>query len=139
MPRPRIIFKFSTDMIPIVMLSSRPTSLCRDFTRFLTMLWPTVGRISGVGSVSILGAPTRNSHLSRPESLEAYNLSVEGISAIIGARTAIFPEDRLTSVPIPTRCGAGRVLGGRPDGPISSSSGRRTGAISNLRDVARIR
>ena len=77
-----IIFKFSTDMIPIVMLSAKADESMPGLYKILDdAVANPLARISGVGSVSISGAPKREIHIyTDPERLEAYGLSVEGIS-----------------------------------------------------------
>ena len=52
-----------------------------------------LARIPGVGTVSISGAPKREIQVyCDPNKLEAYNLSIETISSIIGQKTKISPE-----------------------------------------------
>ncbi|MDR1602544.1 MAG: efflux RND transporter permease subunit [Tannerella sp.] len=88
-----IIFKFSTDMIPILLLSvqaeeSRP-ALYKILDDFVAN---PLGRVPGVGTVSIAGAPQREIQVyCDPNKLEAYNLTVESISAVIGAENRNIP------------------------------------------------
>ena len=88
-----IIFKFSTDMIPIVMLSVQADESMPGLYKILVDAVATpLARISGVGSVSISGAPKREIHVYvDPERLEAYGLSVEGVSAVIAAENRNIP------------------------------------------------
>ena len=81
-----IIFKFSTDMIPICLLSVQANESMPGLYKILDEnLANPLARIDGVGTVSISGAPKREIHVYiDPNRLEAYNLSVEQISAIIG-------------------------------------------------------
>jgi HAE1 family hydrophobic/amphiphilic exporter-1 len=88
-----IIFKFSTDMIPIVILSVQANESLPALYKILddNVVNP-LARISGVGSVSIGGAPKREIHVYiDPVRLEAYRLTVEGISSIIGAENMNIP------------------------------------------------
>ncbi|MDR1779688.1 MAG: efflux RND transporter permease subunit [Tannerella sp.] len=88
-----IIFKFSTDMIPILMLSVQATESQAALYKILdeTVANP-IARIAGVGTVSISGAPQREIYVyCDPNKLEAYNLTIEGISAVIGAENMNIP------------------------------------------------
>ena len=88
-----IIFKFSSDMIPIVMLSVQAKESMPGLYKILDEnVANPLARISGVGSVSISGAPKREVHIYvDPQRLEAYNLSVETISALIAAENRNIP------------------------------------------------
>ena len=90
-----IIFKFSTDMIPIMMLSV--TAESKESQEALYKLLDDnvvnpLARIDGVGTVSISGAPEREINVYMdPEKMEAYNISVEAVSAAIGAENRNIP------------------------------------------------
>lgn len=88
-----IIFKFSSDMIPIVMLSVQASESMPGLYKILDdAVVNPLARISGVGSVSISGAPKRQIHIYvDPTRLEAYNLSIETISAIVAAENRNIP------------------------------------------------
>lgn len=88
-----IIFKFSTDMIPIIMLSVNATESMPGLYKILDEnVANPLARISGVGTVSISGAPKREIHVYvDPNRLEAYNLSVEQIGSVIGAENRNIP------------------------------------------------
>ena len=88
-----IIFKFSTDMIPIMMLSVQATESMPGLYKILDdAVANPLQRVDGVGSVSISGAPKREIHIYiDPVRLEAYNLTVEGISSIIAAENRNIP------------------------------------------------
>jgi len=134
-----IIFKFSTDMIPIIMLSVRATESMPGLYKILDdAVANHLARISGVGSVSISGAPKREIHVYvDPNRLEAYNLTVEQIGSIIGAENRNIPGG---SFDIGSDTYALRV-----QGEFSSSEQMADIVVSNqggrtvyLRDVARI-
>ena len=134
-----IIFKFSTDMIPIIMLSVRATESMPGLYKILDdAVANPLARISGVGSVSISGAPKREIHVYvDPNRLEAYNLTVEQIGSIIGAENRNIPGG---SFDIGSDTYALRV-----QGEFSSSEQMADIVVSNqggrtvyLRDVARI-
>ena len=88
-----IIFKFSSDMIPIVLLSVQANESMPALYKILDdNVASPLARISGVGSVSISGAPEREIQIYvDPVKLEAYNLSIEAISSIIGAENRNIP------------------------------------------------
>lgn len=88
-----VIFKFSSDMVPIVMLSVKASESMPGLYKIVDdAVANPLARISGVGSVSISGAPKREIHVYvDPKRLEAYNLSIETISSIIAAENRNIP------------------------------------------------
>lgn len=88
-----IIFKFSTDMIPIMLLSVQADESMPGLYKILDdAVANPLARVDGVGSVSISGAPKREIHIYvDPVRLEAYNLTIESISALIAAENRNIP------------------------------------------------
>ncbi|MEG1837746.1 MAG: efflux RND transporter permease subunit [Bacteroidaceae bacterium] len=88
-----IIFKFSTDMIPIVILSAQATESLPALYKILDDgLANPLARIAGVGTVSVSGAPQREVQIYvDPVRLEAYNLSVEAVGSVIAAENKNVP------------------------------------------------
>ncbi len=88
-----IIFKFSSDMIPIVLLSVQATQSMPGLYKILDEnVANPLARVDGVGSVSIAGAPKREIHIYLdPLRMEAYNLSVETVAALVGAENRNIP------------------------------------------------
>lgn len=88
-----IIFKFSTDMIPICLLSVEAKESMPGLYKILDEgLVNPLARVDGVGSVSISGAPKREIHVyCDPRRLEAYGITVEQISSIIQAENRNVP------------------------------------------------
>lgn len=80
-----IIFKFSTDMIPVMMLSATAGKSLPALYKILDdNVANPLARIPGVGSVSISGAPKREIQVYvDPSKLEAYHLTIEGIAQTI--------------------------------------------------------
>jgi len=80
-----IIFKLSTDMIPVIMLSATADKSLPALYKILdTNVSNPLARINGVGSVSISGAPQREVQVYvDPVKLEAYHLTVEALSQVI--------------------------------------------------------
>ena len=88
-----IIFKFSTDMIPILMLSVQAEDSRPALYKILDdAVVNPLARVPGVGTVSIVGAPKREINIyCDPNKLDAYNLSIETISSIIGSENRNIP------------------------------------------------
>ncbi len=88
-----IIFKFSADMIPIMMLSVKADESLPALYKILDdNIVNPLARIDGVGSVSIAGAPKREINIYMdPVKMEAYNIPVEAVSAKIAAENRNIP------------------------------------------------
>ncbi|MGL5938398.1 MAG: efflux RND transporter permease subunit [Phocaeicola sp.] len=88
-----VIFKFSTDMIPILMLSVQAGQSQSALYKILDddVVNP-LARVPGVGTVSISGASKREINVyCDPVKLDAYNISIETISSVIGAENRNVP------------------------------------------------
>ena len=134
-----IIFKFSTDMIPIMMLSVQATESMPGLYKILDdAVANPLQRVDGVGSVSISGAPKREIHVYLdPVRLEAYNLSVETISSIIAAENRNVPGG---SFDIGSDTYSLRIQGEfeSPEQMSDIVIGSQNGKNIYLKDVARI-
>ena len=88
-----IIFKFSTDMIPIVLLSAQANESLPGLYKILDEnVANTLARVDGVGTVSISGAPKREIHIYLdPARLEAYNLTAESVIQLVAAENKNVP------------------------------------------------
>ncbi len=88
-----ILFKFDTSMLPIMMLSVQAGESQSALYKILDEnIANPLARIPGVGTVSIAGAPEREIYVyCDPAKLEAYNLTIESISALIGAENRNVP------------------------------------------------
>ncbi|MDL2213856.1 efflux RND transporter permease subunit, partial [Bacteroides sp. OttesenSCG-928-N06] len=135
-----IIFKFSTDMIPIVILSVQAKESQAALYKILDdQVANPLARIPGVGTVSIAGAPKREIQVyCDPNKLEAYNLTIESISAVIGAENRNIPGGNFD---IGNETYALRVEGEFKDATqmeriVVGTS--KTGASIYLSDVARV-
>ena len=79
-----IIFKFSSDMVPIVMLSVKASESMPGLYKIVDD--------AVANPLAISGAPKREIHIYvDPKRLEAYNLSIETISSIITAENRNIP------------------------------------------------
>ena len=134
-----IIFKFSTDMIPIMMLSVQATESMPGLYKILDdAVANPLARVDGVGSVSISGAPKREIHIYvDPIRLEAYNLTIETISSLIAAENRNIPGG---SFDIGSDTYSLRVQGefASPDQMSNIVVGSVDGKNVYLKDVARI-
>lgn len=89
-----IIFKFSADDMPIMMLSATAEESIAGLNKILDDKVATpLARVAGVGTVSVSGAPTREIQVyCDPNRLEAYGLSLGALSQIIGAENRNLPS-----------------------------------------------
>ncbi|WP_321478571.1 efflux RND transporter permease subunit [uncultured Bacteroides sp.] len=134
-----VIFKFSTDMIPIVLLSVQAKESQAALYKILdeNVVNP-LARIPGVGTVSISGAPKREIQVyCDPNKLEAYHLTIENISSVIGAENRNVPGGNFD---IGNDTYALRVEGEFTDSRQLSNIvvGSSGGANVYLRDVAKV-
>ena len=92
-----IIFKFSTSMIPIMLLSATADESYPALTKILDEgIVNPLNRIEGVGAVSLSGGPRREVQVNvDPRKIEAYNMSVEQIGAVIGQENLNLPGGNL--------------------------------------------
>ncbi len=134
-----IIFKFSTDMIPIVMLSVQAGQSMPALYKLLDEnVANPLARIDGVGTVSISGAPEREVHVYvDPQKIEAYGLTLEGISTLIGAENSNIPGGVFD---LGEQTYTLRVEGeyNDPKEMANLVIGTHNGALIHLSDVARI-
>ncbi|MEG1554487.1 MAG: efflux RND transporter permease subunit, partial [Rikenellaceae bacterium] len=79
------IFKFSSSMIPVVILYATAEESYPALNKILDdKLVNTLNRIDGVGAVSLMGVSEREVQINvDPRKMEAYNLSVEQLGQII--------------------------------------------------------
>ncbi len=134
-----IIFKFSTDMIPILLLSVQAEESQAALYKILddNVVNP-LARIPGVGTVSIAGAPEREINVyCDPNRLEAYGLSVESISSTIGAENKNVPGGTFD---VGNNTYSLRVEGEFKDPKLMENIvvGYHDGSAVYLRDVARV-
>ena len=89
-----VIFKFSADDMPIMIMSATADQSYQALDKILDEKVATpLARVSGVGTVSIAGAPQREIQVyCDPNKLEAYGLTVAGISQIIASENRNVPS-----------------------------------------------
>ncbi len=89
-----VIFKFSADDMPIMIMAATAHESLPALEKILDDKVATpLARVSGVGTVSIAGAPQREIQVyCDPNKLEAYGLTVAGISSLIAAENRNVPS-----------------------------------------------
>ena len=89
-----LIFKFSADDMPIMIMAATAKESLPALEKILDDKVATpLARVSGVGTVSVAGAPQREIQVyCDPTKLEAYGLTVSGISSIIAAENRNVPS-----------------------------------------------
>lgn len=135
-----VIFKFSTNMIPVVMLGVTADESYFGLNKLIEdKVANKLKRIPGVGTVQTIGGPKRQIVVDiNPKKLEAYNLSTERIGQIIGAENLNLPAGSIKM---------GRVeYNVRTLGEFQSAKemekvvvGQQNGKIVYLKDVANVR
>ncbi|HPR20507.1 MAG TPA: efflux RND transporter permease subunit, partial [Proteiniphilum sp.] len=88
-----MILKFSSDMIPVVVLSATAEESAGALYKILDeQVANPLNRIPGIGTVSVSGAPEREVQVNvTPQKLEAYNLSLEQIAQVIATENVNVP------------------------------------------------
>ena len=89
-----IIFKFSADDMPIMIMSATADQSVSALDKLLDDRIATpLARVSGVGTVSVAGAPKREIQVyCDPTKLEAYGLTISTLSAMIAAENRNIPS-----------------------------------------------
>jgi len=134
-----IIFKFGTDDIPILMLYVNAEESLNGLYKILDdRVANPLARIKGVGAVSISGVPQREIQIyCDPYKLEAFNISIETISAVIAQENRNIPGG---NIDIGSNTYALRVEGEFADASemMNLVVGHSNGRTVYLRDVARV-
>lgn len=89
-----MIFKFSADDMPIFILSAIADESVDGLEKILDdKLATPLARVSGVGTVSVAGAPSREIQVyCDPQKLEAYNLTISGLANVIASENRNLPS-----------------------------------------------
>jgi len=135
-----VIFKFSSSMMPVMVMAATADQSYAALNKILDdRLVNVFNRIDGVGAVSLIGVPNREIQINvDPNKIEAYNLSVEQIGAIIAAENINVPSGTLDV--------GNSTFNIKADGEFTSSNhlkdivvSSQNGRIVKLSDVATIR
>ena len=134
------IFKFSTSMIPVMMIAVTAEESYPALSKLLDdKLVNVLNRVDGVGAVSVIGAPEREVQVNvDPAKLDAYNLTVEQLGQIIAAENVNIPSGTIDI--------GNNTFNIKADGEFKLSDEMRKVVVSNaggrtvmLSDVAEIR
>ena len=134
------IFKFSTSMMPIMMLAVTAEESYPALSKILDdKLVNVLNRVDGVGAVSVIGAPEREVQVNvDPTKLDAYGLTVEQLGQIIAAENVNIPSGTIDI--------GNNTFNVKADGEFDLSDELRRIVVSNaggrtvmLTDVAEIR
>lgn len=135
-----MIFKFSSNMIPVVILYATAKESYPALYKILDeKLINTLNRIEGVGAVSMMGQPEREVQINvDPRKIEAYNLSVEQIGQIIRSENLDTPSGTIDI--------GGMTYSVRAEGEFDNSDDIRDIVVATvngsqvfLRDVAEVK
>ena len=133
------IFKFSADDMPIMILACTADQSVSALNKILDDRVATpLARVSGVGTVSVTGAPNREIKVyCDPAKLEAYGLSISSLSSIIAAENRNVPSG---SIDIGSSTYSLRIKKEfeDPQELLDIVVGNRNGSAVYLRDVARV-
>ena len=134
-----LIFKFSADDMPIMILAATAKESLPALEKILDDKVATpLARVSGVGTVSIAGAPQREIQVyCDPNKLEAYGLTIAAISNLIAAENRNVPSG---TIDIGSNSYALRVEKEftSADQMLDIVVGHSQGRTIYLRDVARV-
>jgi len=134
-----ILFKFGADDIPIIILSVTADESTNALYKILDdRVANPLARVSGVGTVSISGTAKREVNVyCDPHKLDAYGLTIEGLSQIIGMENRNTPGG---SVDFGSSTLSLRVQGEFIDANemLDLVIGHKEGKAVYLRDVARV-
>ena len=91
------IFKFSSNMLPIGVYAVTADNSYQGIEKILEQkIVNPLNRIEGIGSISIIGAPTRQVKIEiNPRKLEAYHMTVEQIGNILRAENLNMPSGKI--------------------------------------------
>lgn len=134
-----VLFKFGMDDMPVLILSATADKNLAGLDRILDDKVVTpLGRVKGVGTVSVAGAPAREIHVyCDPSKLKAYGLTVAGISQTIALENRNVPSG---SIDIGSESFALRVEKEfkDPSELLDVVVSTRNGQVVCLKDVARV-
>ena len=134
-----VIFKFSADDMPIMIMAATADESLQALEKILDDKVATpLARVSGVGTVSISGAPQREIQVyCDPNKLEAYGLTIAGISSLIAQENRNVPSG---SIDIGSNSYSLRVEKefNAADEMMDIVVGHSNGKTIYLRDVARV-
>lgn len=92
-----VIFKFSSAMIPVMILAATADESYPALAKIIDQnVVNPLSRIEGVGTVGVAGAPIREVQVNvDPEKLDAFNITVEQIGAVLAMENINLPSGNL--------------------------------------------
>ncbi len=134
-----IIFKFSADDMPIMIMSVTAGQSANALEKILDDRVSTpLARVSGVGTVSVAGAPQREIQVyCDPNKLEAYGLTVGAISSILAQENRNTPSGYIDIGSDTYTLRVEKEFGSAAE-MMDVVLGYRDGQTVYLRDVARV-
>ena len=92
-----VIFKFSASDMPIMLLSATANESLSGLDKILDDKVSTpLARVTGVGTVSVSGAPSREIQVyCDPSKLQAYGLSISSIASVLSAENRNLPSGNI--------------------------------------------
>lgn len=134
------IFKFSTSMMPVMMLSVTSDDSYYALDKILDdRLVNVLNRVNGIGAITVVGQPVREIQVNvDPEKLDAFGLTIESIGGIIASENI--------NVPAGTMDLASGTYNVKADGEFTDSDQLKNLVVSNyggrvvkLSDVAEVK
>ena len=134
-----IIFKFSADDMPIMIMAATANESLPALEKILDdRLATPLARVSGVGTVSIAGAPQREIQVyCDPNKLEAYGLTIAGISNTLAQENRNIPSGTIDIGSNSYSLRVEKEFGNAAE-MLDVVVGYRNGNAIYLRDVARV-
>ena len=88
------IFKFNTSMMPILFYAIKANESYPGLNKIIEeKIINPLNRINGIGSISMMGAPSRKVYVEvDPKLLDAYRLTLEQVGAVVGAENLNMPS-----------------------------------------------
>lgn len=92
-----VVFKFSSSMIPVMILSATADESYPALTKILDQkVINPLNRIEGVGAVGIFGGPEREVQVNvDPRLMDAHNITVEQLGGILAAENINLPSGNI--------------------------------------------
>ena len=134
-----IIFKFSTEEMPIMIMSIKAKESWSGLYKIIDERVTTpLARVKGVGTVSVSGIPERQIQIyCDPYKLEAYGMTIEQIAQVVAAENASMPGGQMDVGSNTYSLRVDQEFNGAEE-MLDIVVGTRNGANIYLRDVATV-
>ena len=134
-----IIFKFSTEEMPIMLMSIKANESWSGLYKIIDERVTTpLARVKGVGTVSVSGIPERQIQIyCDPYKLEAYGMTIEQIAQVVAAENTSVPGGQMDVGSNTYSLRVDQEFNGAEE-MLDIVVGTRNGANIYLRDVATV-